>query len=134
MRENRALLPIFILFSAVSLPSLLFGRWLSESGFDPWVLFFGNLFLLVITLASWRMLNGAMKAGQTMGFLRGFYGSFLMKFFLVAIVAFAYVSTRREAINKPSFFACMFLYLLYVFLETRALLNGSKKKGDVEEG
>ena len=103
-------------------------------GFDPKVLFAGNLFLYLLTMASWFLLRKGMKAKDTAGFLGSFYGSFLMKFFLVAVVAFAYVSTRREAINKPSFFACMFLYLLYVFLETRTLLKVSKNRGDVKEG
>jgi hypothetical protein len=36
----------------------------------------------------------------------------------------------RESVNKPSLFTCMGLYLVYMALETRAVLSASKPKED----
>jgi|688.fasta_scaffold299614_3 hypothetical protein len=133
MRERKSLIPIVVLFFAVALVALWMGDRLEAWGFDPMVLFAGNMFLYLLTLASWFLLAKGMKAKNTAGFLRSFYGSFLMKFLFVAIVAFAYVSSKRELVNKPSLFTCMGLYLVYMFLETRAVLSTSKAKGDAGE-
>ena len=130
MSERKPLLPIIILFIAVAFPSIWMGGRLEALGFNTRVLFAGNLFLCILTMASWHLLEKGMKAKDTAGFLRSFYGSFLMKFMLVAIVAFAYLSTHRESLNMPSFFTCMGLYLLYTALETRAVLSNSKRRGD----
>jgi hypothetical protein len=68
-----------------------------------------------------------MKATTTAGFLRSVYGSFMMKFLLVILIVSGYAFMFTDHINKPSLFTCMFLYLVYTFLETRALLKLSKK-------
>lgn len=130
MRERKSLIPIVVLFFAVALVALWMGDRLEAWGFDPMLLFAGNLFLYLLTLASWFLLVKGMKAKDTAGFLGSFYGSFLMKFLLVAVVAFAYLSSVRENVNKPSFFTCMGLYLVYMALETRAVLSTSKRKED----
>ena len=130
MSERRSLIPIVVLFCSIALVSLWMARRLEAWGFDPKVLFAGNLFLYLLTMASWFLLVKGMKAKNTAGFLGSFYGSFLMKFLLVAIVAFAYISTVRESVNKPSLFTCMGLYLVYMALETRAVLSASKPKED----
>lgn len=130
MSERKSLIPIVALFCVVALVSLWMGARLESWGFDSMVLFAGNAFLYLLTMASWFLLEKGMKAKNTAGFLRSFYGSFLMKFLLVAIVAFAYVSSRRELVNKPSLFTCMGLYLVYMALETRAVLSTSKPKED----
>lgn len=121
---------ILILFLSVSAAALLMAGPLRSAGFQTEVLLLGNLFLFLLTMVSLRLLTDAMKASDTAGFLRSFYASFLMKFILVAAVAFAYISTNRGNIDKSSLFTCMFLYLVYVFLETRVVLSSSKKKED----
>jgi FtsH-binding integral membrane protein len=73
------------------------------------------------------MLHRGMKASTTAGFLRSVYGSFMLKLLLAAIVVFGYAFLYKEQINKPSLFTCMFLYLVYTFLEIRTLLKISKK-------
>ena len=133
MSERKSLIPIVVLFFLVALASLWMGGRLEAWGFDPRVLFAGNLFLYLLTMASWFLLVKGMKAKDTAGFLGSFYGSFLMKFLLVAVVAFAYLSSVRENVNKPSLFTCMGLYLVYMALETRAVLSTSKRKEDVRQ-
>jgi hypothetical protein len=133
MSNRKALLPIIILFSAVSLSSVALVGPLESAGFEPRTLLLGNIFLFLLSTASIRLLANAMRASTTAGFLRFFYGSFMLKFLLVAAAAFAYIAKYRENINKPSLFSCMFLFLLYLALETRAVLSSAKKKEDGKE-
>jgi hypothetical protein len=103
---------------------------LEKWGFDIEVMLIGNLVLCIITLLSFYMLNKGLHATSTAGFLRSVYGSFMIKLFLVAAMVFGYVFVNKENINKPALFTCMFLYLVYSFVEIRGLLKLSKEKTD----
>lgn len=108
---------IFLLFSSLE-------RW----GFDVRMLLIGHVIVFLMTLVSSLLLSGSLKAATTAAFLRGVYGSFLLKFFLVAITTLAYAFVKRQEVNKPGLFTLMALYLVYTFLEIRGLLIQQKKK------
>ena len=74
------------------------------------------------------MLNKGMHAATTAGFLRSVYGSFMIKLLLVAAIIFGYAFAFKNELNKPALFTCMFLYLVYTFIEVRGLLKLSKDK------
>lgn len=126
MAVRKSLTPLFFLFVVVNTIGIVFRVRLTDNGFDADVLLIGNLFLCAMTSLSFYLLQKGMKATTTAGFLRSVYGSFMMKFLLVILVVFGYAFLFTDKINKPSLFTCMFLYLVYTFLETRALLKLSK--------
>ena len=68
-----------------------------------------------------------MRHQNTQGFLRLVYGAFLLKFFVLAIVAFIYIAVFKKVINKPGLFGCFGLYFIYTFIEMRSVLKLSKK-------
>jgi len=127
MAVRKSLMPLISLFVVVNSFAILFRDRLTGIGFDIDILLIGNFFLFTITGFSFYMLHRGMKASTTPGFLRSVYGSFMLKLLLAAIVVFGYAFLYKEQINKPSLFTCMFLYLVYTFLETRTLLKISKK-------
>jgi hypothetical protein len=127
MAVRKSLIPIFFLFVVVNSIGIVFRMRLNQKGFDVNVLLIGNLFLCAMTCLSFYLLQKGMKSTTTAGFLRSVYGSFMMKFLLVILVVFGYAFFYTVRINKPSLFTCMFLYLVYTFIETRALLKLSKK-------
>jgi len=127
MAVRKSLMPLISLFVVVNSFAILFRDRLTGIGFDIDILLIGNFFLFTITGFSFYMLHRGMKASTTAGFLRSVYGSFMLKLLLAAIVVFGYAFLYKEQINKPSLFTCMFLYLVYTFLETRTLLKISKK-------
>ena len=127
MAVRNSLMPLISLFVVVNSLAILFRDRLTGIGFDIDILLIGNFFLFAITVFSFYMLHRGMKASTTAGFLRSVYGSFMLKLLLAAIVVFGYAFLYKEQINKPSLFTCMFLYLVYTFLETRTLLKISKK-------
>lgn len=128
MAVRKSLLPLFFLFVIINSLAIVFRSRLTSMGFDIDVLLIGNLFLCCLTFFSFYMLYKGMKAATTAGFLRSVYGSFIIKLLLVAFIVFAYAFLFKEKINKPSLFSCMFLYLVYTFIETRGLLRLSKLK------
>lgn len=127
MAVRKSLMPLFFLFVVINSMSIVFRGRMTTMGYDTNVLLIGNFFLCALTFFSFYMLYKGMKAATTAGFLRSVYGSFMIKLLLVAFVVLGYAFLYKENINKPSLFTCMFLYLVYTFIETRALLKLSKK-------
>ena len=125
---------ILLLFVFLNSAVILFRRSLVSSGFNTDVLLIGNIVLFLITMLSYRLQAGGLKAPATAAFLGGVYGSFILKFLVVAAVVFGYGYLSGGRINKPALFSLMGLYLVYTFLETRALMKLSKKLKNGKEG
>lgn len=91
------------------------------------VLIFGNLLLFIVSWISIRMSTKAVRHENVQVFLRLMYGSFILKFFVLAIAAFVYISIFKKEVNKPALFGCFGLYILYTVIEVRSVLKQSKK-------
>ncbi|HSZ33084.1 MAG TPA: hypothetical protein VK772_07220 [Puia sp.] len=91
------------------------------------VLIFGNLLLFIVSWISIRMSTKAVRHENVQVFLRLMYGSFILKFFVLAIAAFIYISIFKKEVNKPALFGCFGLYILYTVIEVRSVLKQSKK-------
>ncbi|WP_336518581.1 hypothetical protein [Pollutibacter soli] len=130
MAARKSLSPLIILFVLLNMLFIVFRSFLEKKGFNVDVLLIGNLVLWLITLFSAVMLQKGLRATSTAGFLRSVYGSFMIKLFLVAALVFGYLMLNKENFNKPAIFSCMFLYLVYTFIEIRGLLKLSKQNPD----
>ena len=125
LKYFRPAILIFIFLTAFFITGKSF---LLKKGFDQKVLLIGNLFLFFITGVSfWVMANG-MKTKNTHGLLRGVYGGIMIKLFGCLILAAVYILSARKNVNKPALFACMFLYIVYTFIEVKGLMKLSAKK------
>ncbi len=91
------------------------------------VLILGNLLLFFVSWVSVRMSMRAVRHENVQVFLRLMYGSFIMKFFVLAVAAFIYIYIFKKDVNKPALFGCFGLYILYTFIEVRSVLKQSKK-------
>jgi len=120
---KQPLSPVFLLFGAVSGTAWLLQGPLERLGMDIAVLLVGNLLLFVISLVSYALHRRGMKARGGAMFLGSVYGAFLLRMAVAAAAVLAYGFWKRSDINRPALFTCMFLYLVYTFLETRALLR-----------
>jgi hypothetical protein len=101
---------------------------LSEKGFDHEVLVYGNIILFTIFLVSFMMVSKGQRSKNNHEFFRLMYGSFILKLFLLAGIAFAYIMTMKKAVNKPALFLCMALYVVYTIIEVTALMKSGKQK------
>lgn len=128
MNVRKAIRPIYVLFIVIELIGLIFFKQLISSGIDANIFMIGNLFVFTLTIISFYMLNKGLKAKATFNFMSAVYGSFLMKLVVGAGAVVAYVVFAGEQKNLPAIFASMFLYLIYTFLEIKALLALLKDK------
>lgn len=124
----RVFLPILLLFIVTVLLCQLFSAQLSGWGIDPKVVVVGNLILLLASSVSLLLYQRAIRHANTMGFLRNTYGGLFFKLLFCAIAAIVYVLVAKDKLNKPALFTCMFLYLMYTFLEMRSLMQWNKAR------
>ena len=101
---------------------------LLKKGFDQDVLLIGNGFLFLITGVSFWVMSNGMRTKNTHGLLRSVYGGIMIKLFGCLILAAVYILSARKNVNKQALFACMFLYIVYTFIEVKGLMKLSAKK------
>jgi len=125
LKYFRPAILIFILLTALFISGKNF---LIKKGFDQDVLIIGNLFLFVITAVSFLLMSNGLKTKNTPAFLRGVYGGIMLKLFSIIIVSFIYIMTYKKNVNKSALFLCMGLYIVYTFVEVKALMKLSSSQ------
>lgn len=128
MNIRKSLRPIILVFFAVALLTGVLVDLLSKRGIDPEVIFFGNLFLFILTVFSFWVLNRGLRSATTLGFTSSVYGSFLAKLVFSATAVVLYSWQKGDQKNMPALFVCMFLYLIYSFFEVKGLMALLLKK------
>ena len=124
----KAYFPVVYLFLGISISIFILQYIFPVAPVSYKVLHTGNTVLFLIGFISVRMSMKALTHKNVQVFLRLVYGSFMMKFFVLATVAFIYIFIYKNNINKPALFGCFGLYILYTFFEIRAVLKQSKNK------
>ncbi len=94
---------------------------LIRKGFDPDVLMVGNAIVFLATALSFYISYKSVTNPNPNASVRSLYGSFMIKFFVIIIAAFAYIMTAKKNINKPALFTTMGLYLVYTVVEITSL-------------
>ena len=125
LRPLRSLLILFIIVSGF----LVAGRSILAKGqIDQEVFLVGNLIVFATVISSFLLLKKATTSPNPQVFVRAMYGSFIIKFFVLALVAFIYIMAVKKNVNKPALFGCIGLYFIYTFLEISAILKLLKEK------
>jgi hypothetical protein len=91
------------------------------------VLLGGNGLLMLVSMLAYILMRKAVISNNPQAFVRAIYGSFMLRFFLVAIAAFIYIMVVKKAVNKPALIACAGLYIIYTAIETRSLMKMLKQ-------
>lgn len=120
LRELRPLLLVFIIINALVLTGKSF---LARYNMDQDLLILGNLLVFGVCLASFLISKRSFSTTNGNAFVRAMYTGFLLKFFVLAIAAFVYISLNDGVVNRPGLFACMALYIVYTGIEVAALLK-----------
>ncbi|HET9431458.1 MAG TPA: hypothetical protein VFO70_09790 [Chitinophagaceae bacterium] len=125
LKPIRSMFIVFVLLNVL----LVTGKNLLESwNVDTVVLATGNLLVFVIVLVSYFLLRKAIYSSNPQVFVRAMYGSFMIKFFVLAIGAFIYIQVAGKNVNKQALFINMGLYFVYTFIEISALMKLLKQK------
>ena len=101
---------------------------LIKQGVDQEVLIGGNLILFIATALSFYISQRSLASANPRSSVSSLYGSFMAKFFIIAIAAFVYIMIARKNLNKPALIICMGLYLVYTFVEISSLQKLLKQK------
>jgi hypothetical protein len=124
---RKAFYPLIYLFLGLSLVFLLSWFLIPGSGIDYRVLLYGNILLFIVGFISMLMSAKALEHKNVQVFLRLMYGSFMMKFIILAAGTFIYIALFKKNINKPALFGCFGLYFIYTFIEVRSVMKQRKK-------
>jgi FtsH-binding integral membrane protein len=120
--------PLVFVFAFITAFCLTGRNWLTDYQLEPDVIIIGNLVLFAVSITAFWLTSRSFRSGNPQAFVRAMYGSFMVKFFVVAIVAFIYIIAVKKNVSKPSLAACGILYIVYTVLETRALTRLLKQK------
>ncbi|MGB3005729.1 MAG: hypothetical protein WBC06_04415 [Chitinophagaceae bacterium] len=127
-KVHQSVRPLLIFFAVITVFIITGKGWLERNGVERNVLFVGNCILFCVSLAGFIITNNALNSVNTQAFLRALYGSFILKFFVVAVAAFIYFLTFRNNLNKPALLICAGLYIVYTAMEIYSLMKILKKK------
>lgn len=124
---RKATISLVLIFVILFIVLLVFKYTMEGSRIDFNVLLWANGLMFVLGLISLRMNLKALIHQNVQVFLRLMYGSFILKFFVLALAAFIYIFYNKENLSKPALFGCFGLYLIYTFIELRFVMKQSKK-------
>lgn len=124
----KLLRPLLLIFIILNCFFITARSWLLKWGADQEVLIVGNLLVFLVSLFAFFLSYKALQSSNPQAFVRAMYGSFIIKFFVIAISAFIYIKMTGKEVNKISLFTCMGLYLVYTFIEVSALMKLLKQK------
>jgi lysylphosphatidylglycerol synthetase-like protein (DUF2156 family) len=126
--QYRHIIPIIIIFIIVTAISIIAKDWLIGQGIDPDVLLVGNITLFAVSMLAWFINQRSVRSSNPQSSVRAMYGSFMVKFFVLAVAAFVYIMMTKKEVNKGGLMVCAGLYIIYAVFETRALMRLSKEK------
>ncbi len=121
-------IPLLVLFVSVMVIVFVFKAALQSVGFNISFLYIANTILFVLSFSGFLLQLNGLRSANNNAFIRGVYGSLLLKIFIVIIVVFAYVFLTHGKINKPSLFTSMALYIVYTCVEVAQLMKIVRKK------
>lgn len=128
MRSRKPWVPLLLLFIFLNAFFLSTKNFLGKQGIDHEVLIGGNLILFIATALSFYISQRSLSSANPRSSVGSLYGSFMAKFFIIAIAAFIYIMAAKKDLNKPALFLCMGLYLVYTFVEVASLQKLLKQK------
>ena len=105
-----------------------------EAGIDWSVAMGGTAILYFATALSFWLSYRSINSSNPHAPIRSMYGSFMAKFFVIAVAAFIYIMAEKKQVNKPALMICMGLYLIYTFLEVTSLQKILRQKKNGKEG
>ncbi len=123
MNKNtlRSIAPPLVIFVLVTVFCLFGKNWLEKKGVNKDVVLVANGILFIVSLAAFWIAGRSLRSSNPRAFVRAIYGSFLVKFFTLLVAAFIYIMTAQKDVNIPALVIGGALYIVYTFLEIRAL-------------
>ncbi|MFZ9331277.1 MAG: hypothetical protein ACO23W_02385 [Chitinophagaceae bacterium] len=119
--------PVIWLFLLVNIFTAVFYSTFISIETDPDVLLIGNAYICILTLVSYWFMSTGAKSKSTVKFTSSVYGSFLIKMVLSILIVVLYSKLAGKKMNSNGIIGCLFIYLIYMFLEVRGLMTLFRK-------
>jgi magnesium-transporting ATPase (P-type) len=125
--SRQLLLTVIVVFIVTSALTLIFKSTLVQQGFSFPLLFYGNLLLFLMALATASVQLKGVTSSSNQVFFRSVYLSMMAKMFICAIAVIIYASAVDGPVNKRSLLSCMALYIVYTAIEVRTLTKALRR-------
>jgi hypothetical protein len=123
---GRAFLPILAVFLVSSSLILLGASVLREWKTDSGALLVGDELFFGLTAISYLLHIKSLRSPNPHVFVRMIYSSLIIKMMVCMVAALLY-GWLAKSVNKNAILGCFILYVIYTFLEVRALMKFIKK-------
>lgn len=124
--QRSFILSIFI--AIVALGGLVFFLHQTDEQYDLWALLIGDVFLGLLSIASFLIIKKGLKSDNGNAFVRAKYSSTLLKMFSSLILLLAYIFLNGRQIHKPTLFLFLGMYVVFSALEAVPLSKLAKIK------
>jgi hypothetical protein len=120
--------PLFILFIVFSILFLLAEPLLIKFELDKNVLLITNALFFVLGLITFSIQYKALQNSNPNVFIRSVMSVMMIKMFVCVLAVLLYVLSFRDSYSKPSIFAGVFLYFVYLAVEVKVMLKLNNQK------
>ena len=120
--------PMLIVFIALTAFFVTGHRFLERAKISQDLVIGGNLLIFLLSIVSFFLFRRSFRTTNGNAFMRAMYGSFLLKFFGLALAALIYIMVSKQQVSKAGLAVCAGLYVVYTVLEVSALRGMLKKK------
>lgn len=121
-------LPIWSVFILLNGLLLIFRYPMEKTGFDMHFVLITNTVLFVLSLLGFYIQKKQVNNKNPHAFVRGVYGSTLLKMMVIMAALFIFIVASGGTINKRAIFLSMGIYLLYTTIEVVLLMKMVRNK------
>lgn len=127
-RPAKLFLPLFIVYLAITLFSIVTKNRLEAMQVDVAVVRVANTFLLILSIFSLLFQYKGMQDANPNVFIRRVMGSLLLKMLVCVGAILMYHFLSGGQMNNRAILVSLFLYLVYLIVEVWILMNLNRKK------
>lgn len=126
--QAKEIIPLILLFILFNNFFLLGKNWLAKHGIDHLVLIIANSLFFIVSILIYRMKKRALQNANPNVFVRSVMAGTMIKMAVCVIAIGIYAFAFKSIFSKWSVFTAMFLYLIYLFVESKMAAKLNKKR------
>jgi hypothetical protein len=120
--------PLFIVFILLTILFFSIKSILEKYGLDRNVLLIANTLFLILGIITFAIQQKALQNSNPNVFIRSVMSVMMIKMFVCILAVLIYVLSMKDSYSRPSIFAGVFLYFVYLMVEVNVLLKLNNQK------